>query len=61
MWIWVEKEHLGHKQKVENKGAACASEVAGSPDALSSRSSCCPGEFDIDSTVPQYNVRIFLE
>ena len=46
MWILVEKEHLGHIQKMENKGAACASEVTGSPGALRSRSSCWSDESD---------------
>lgn len=41
--FWLKKEHPGHLQKMENKGAARASEVTGSPDAL--RSSCRPDEF----------------
>lgn len=44
MWILVGKEHFGHIQK-ENKVAACASEVTGNPDALTS--SCSPHALDV--------------
>lgn len=46
MWILVEKERFGHIQK-ENKVAACASEVMGSPGALTSSSSCSSHALDM--------------